>query len=35
MARLCFMVMPFGCRATLAEAGRPAEVDFNRLWDLA
>lgn len=33
---LCFMVMPFGRKSTLAEAGSgPTEIDFNRLWDLA
>ena len=33
---LCFMVMPYGRKPTGAEAGKgPAEIDFNRLWDLA
>lgn len=33
---LCFMVMPYGRKPTQAEAGLgPAEIDFNRLWDLA
>lgn len=33
---LCFMVMPFGVKSTLAEANQaPALIDFNRLWDLA
>jgi hypothetical protein len=33
---LCFMVMPYGRKSTLAAAGDgPTEVDFNRLWDLA
>jgi len=32
----CFMVMPFGRKATQAEPGKgPAEVDFNALWDKA
>jgi len=31
---LCFMVMPYGRKATQAEAGKgPAEIDFNALWD--
>jgi hypothetical protein len=31
---LCFMIMPYGRKATQTEAGRgPAEVDFNALWD--
>ena len=31
---VCFMIMPYGRKATLAEAGRgPAEIDFNALWD--
>jgi hypothetical protein len=30
---LCFMIMPFGRKATQAETGRPAEIDFNALWD--
>jgi MAP3K TRAFs-binding domain len=31
---LCFMIMPFGRKATQAVAGRgPAEIDFNALWD--
>ncbi|MEJ8853505.1 TRAFs-binding domain-containing protein [Variovorax robiniae] len=33
---LCFMVMPYGKKATLAEPGKgPAEIDFNALWDNA
>jgi MAP3K TRAFs-binding domain len=33
---LCFMIMPFGRKATQAEAGKgPAEIDFNALWDRA
>lgn len=33
---LCFMVMPYGRKATQAEAGKgPAEIDFNALWDRA
>ena len=32
----CFMVMPFGRKATQAEPGKgPAEIDFNALWDKA
>lgn len=31
---VCFMIMPFGRKATQAEAGKgPAEIDFNALWD--
>jgi len=31
---LCFMIMPYGRKATQAEAGKgPAEIDFNALWD--
>ena len=31
---VCFMIMPFGRKASQAEAGRgPAEIDFNALWD--
>src|SRR4051794_37924978 len=31
---LCFMIMPFGRKATQVAAGRgPAEIDFNALWD--
>jgi tetratricopeptide (TPR) repeat protein len=31
---VCFMIMPYGRKATQAEAGRgPAEIDFNALWD--
>jgi hypothetical protein len=31
----CFMIMPYGRKATQADAGRgPAEIDFNALWDL-
>jgi hypothetical protein len=34
MAAFCFMVMPFGRKATQAEPGKgPAEIDFNALWD--
>ncbi|MHC2433309.1 TRAFs-binding domain-containing protein [Bradyrhizobium sp. USDA 4451] len=30
----CFMIMPYGRRATQNETGRgPAEIDFNALWD--
>jgi hypothetical protein len=33
---LCFMVMPYGRKATQAEPGTgPAEIDFNALWDRA
>ncbi|MEJ8848024.1 TRAFs-binding domain-containing protein [Variovorax rhizosphaerae] len=33
---LCFMVMPYGTKATLAEPGKgPVEIDFNALWDNA
>ncbi|MEJ8823242.1 TRAFs-binding domain-containing protein [Variovorax humicola] len=33
---LCFMVMPYGRKATLAEPGKgPVEIDFNALWDKA
>jgi hypothetical protein len=33
---LCFMVMPYGRKATQAEAGKgPGEIDFNALWDRA
>ena len=33
---LCFMIMPYGKRATQAEAGRGVpEIDFNALWDRA
>ena len=33
---LCFMIMPYGKKATQAEAGRGvAEIDFNALWDRA
>jgi hypothetical protein len=31
----CFMIMPYGRKATQAEAGKPAEIDFNALWDRA
>jgi tetratricopeptide (TPR) repeat protein len=32
---VCFMIMPYGRKATQADAGRgPAEIDFNALWDL-
>jgi tetratricopeptide (TPR) repeat protein len=31
---LCFMIMPYGRKATQAAAGTgPAEIDFNALWD--
>src|SRR5882757_6104550 len=31
---LCFMIMPYGRKATHAETGHgPAEIDFNALWD--
>ena len=31
---VCFMIMPYGRKATQAEPGRgPAEIDFNALWD--
>jgi hypothetical protein len=34
MAKMCFMVMPYGRKPTQAEANRgPAEIDFNALWD--
>lgn len=30
----CFMIMPYGRRATQNDSGRgPAEIDFNALWD--
>jgi MAP3K TRAFs-binding domain len=33
---LCFMIMPYGRKATQAEAGRGVpEIDFNALWDHA
>src|SRR3954447_15940903 len=33
---LCFMIMPYGRKATQTEHGRgPAEIDFNALWDRA
>jgi hypothetical protein len=33
---ICFMVMPYGRKATQAEAGKgPSEIDFNALWDKA
>lgn len=33
---LCFMVMPYGRKATQVEAGKgPSEIDFNALWDQA
>ena len=32
---LCFMIMPYGRKPTQAEAGHPAEIDFNALWDRA
>jgi hypothetical protein len=36
MVPFCFMVMPFGRKATAAEPGKgPAEIDFNALWDKA
>jgi tetratricopeptide (TPR) repeat protein len=32
--QVCFMIMPYGRKATQVEAGRgPAEIDFNALWD--
>jgi hypothetical protein len=35
VSKLCFMVMPFGRKPTGAATGTgPAEIDFNRLWDL-
>jgi len=31
---VCFMIMPYGRKATQTEVGRgPAEIDFNALWD--
>ena len=31
---VCFMIMPYGRKASQAEPGRgPAEIDFNALWD--
>ena len=31
---VCFMIMPYGRKATQTEPGRgPAEIDFNALWD--
>lgn len=36
MKPICFMVMPYGKKATQAEAGRGvATIDFNALWDRA
>jgi hypothetical protein len=33
---ICFMIMPYGRKATQAEAGRGVpEIDFNALWDRA
>jgi hypothetical protein len=33
---VCFMVMPYGRKATQVEAGKgPGEIDFNALWDRA
>src|SRR5690349_7807385 len=34
---ICFMVMPFGVKETLAPPERqaPARIDFNRLWEKA
>ncbi len=33
---ICFMIMPYGRKATQAEAGRGVpEIDFNALWDHA
>ena len=33
---LCFMVMPYGRKPTMAEPGKgPVEIDFNALWDRA
>ena len=33
----CFMIMPYGRRATQVEPGSsaPGEIDFNALWDKA
>ena len=34
--QVCFMIMPFGKKATGAETGKaPAEIDFDALWDKA
>lgn len=34
--RVCFMVMPFGTKATGADPGKgSAQIDFNALWDKA
>jgi len=34
--QVCFMIMPFGKKATGAEPGQgPAEIDFDLLWDKA
>ncbi len=34
--QVCFMIMPFGKKATGAEPGKgPAEIDFDLLWDKA
>ena len=30
---VCFMIMPYGRKPTQAEPGKPAEIDFNALWD--
>jgi tetratricopeptide (TPR) repeat protein len=30
---VCFMIMPYGRKPTQAETGKPAEIDFNALWD--
>jgi len=36
MKPICFMVMPYGKKATQADAGRGvATIDFNALWDRA
>jgi hypothetical protein len=36
MKPICFMIMPYGKKATQAEAGQGiATIDFNALWDHA
>jgi len=37
LRQICFMVMPFGIKDTLAPPERkaPARIDFNRLWEKA
>ena len=36
MKPICFMIMPYGKKATQAEVGQGvATIDFNALWDRA